>query len=312
MLDLPVGSHKVVVTFCSQERGGQARVIAIRTADRFWVLPPSSLVASPARPVDRTLSKRLSSASTRFGGYSAVWFHDLRTGRAAGWNAEARFPAASTVKLGVLIAALRALGQHPERGRFAYDLESMMAWSSNLATNRLLRWLGRGSADAGARASERALRQLGARFSTFTGEYRLATSVARPSAQPPLVSSRVTTARDLGKVLFEIHAGAIGRRAALAALQLDQSRAQLALGLLLASEPVGDNVGLLRGFVPPSVPIAQKHGWLRDARHTSAIMYQPRGPEVVVVLTYRSGLPLGAASAYAGDVLEVLRGSRSG
>ena len=305
-LALNSGRHDIEVSFCSAGTNSPSRSVGTRRATGVWALSSSAESATAPRSPDRALSNRLRTVAGRFDGYSAVWFHDLRTGRVASWNAETRFPAASTVKLGVLIAALRVLGEGPEWGPYAYDLETMIGWSSNLATNRLLGRLGRGSPEAGARVADRVLKELGARSSTFTGEYRVGTSAARPSAAPPLVSARVTTAHDLGRLLYQIHAGALGRRAALASLRLDQRRAQLALGLLLDSEPLGDNVGLVRGSVPPSVPIAQKHGWLRDARHTAALVFQARGPELVVLLTYRSGLTLASASAYAGDVLRVV------
>ena len=270
------------------------------------MLPESAASTRDPRAPEQRRSGRLRSVAASFGGYSAVWFHDLATGRTAEWNSQARFPAASTVKIGLLVAALRVLGAPPEQGRFAYDLDAMMRWSSNLAANRLLRRVGNGSSESGARIADRVLRQLGAASSTYTGEYRVGTSITEIVSQPPLVSSRVTTARDLGRLLFQIHAGATGKKSALAKLRLDRRRAQLALGLLLSSEPVGDNLGLVRGSVPPSVPIAQKHGWLRDARHSAAIVYQPSGPELVVVLTYRPGLTLSAASAFAGDLLEIV------
>ena len=49
---------------------------------------------------------------------------------------------------------------------------------------------------------------------------------------------------------------------------------------------MANNVGLVRPFVSPGTPVAQKNGWLHDARHTAAIVYLPNGPKIVVVLTY--------------------------
>ncbi len=47
------------------------------------------------------------------------------TGRAAGWNSDARFPAASTVKVALLAAALRAIEVSPERSPHWYDLRQL-------------------------------------------------------------------------------------------------------------------------------------------------------------------------------------------
>ena len=124
--------------------------------------------------------------------------------------------------------------------------------------------------------------------------------------QPPLVSARVTTARDLGRILYVLQAGALGDRRALAATQLDAARSQYAIRLLLASELRGDNVGLVRPFVSPTTPVAQKNGWLHDARHTAAIVYGPKGPRIVVVLTYAPNLRLATARRLGRHVLAAL------
>ena len=163
----------------------------------------------------------------------------------------------------------------------------MAGWSSNLATNRLLRRLG------GPATAADGLRRLGARASTFPGEYIVGTELA-----PPRVSSRVTTAEDLGRMLFAIHAAAAGAPGARARTGLTAHQARLALGWLLASQQRGDNASLLAGGVPAGTPIAQKNGWIRAARHGAGILYGPRGPVIAVVLTYDEA-GVGAAAARA-------------
>jgi hypothetical protein len=103
----------------------------------------------------------------------------------------------------------------------------------------------------------------------------------------------------MGRVLFQLHAAALGRRAALARTRLTRHEARVALGFLLSSDPSGDNRGLFRATLP-GVPMAQKHGWTTSLRHTAAIVYGPGGPTIVVVLTYRPRLALA-------DALEVAR-----
>ena len=171
------------------------------------------------------LARRLDVALAGGPRYRAAWVHDLTDGRSAGAGSDLRFPAASTVKLGLMAAVLARLGGAPERSPYAYDLRAMAAWSSNLATNRLLRRVG------GASAAAEGLRRLGARASTFPGEYIVGTAVG-----PPAVSRRVTTARDLGRMLLSLHSAAAGDRAAAASTGLTVHQARMALGLLAASQ----------------------------------------------------------------------------
>jgi beta-lactamase class A len=189
--------------------------------------------------------------------------------------------------------------RHPERSPLDYDLRAMTSWSSNLAANRLVERFGVGVA-------QEALRRAGAWRSTYPNAYRIGTARADVERQPPFVSGRVTTARDLGRLLYVIHAGALGNRRALAATRLDAGRSRYALRLLLASDLRGANVGLVRPFVPASIPVAQKNGWLHDARHTAAIVYGPTGPRIVVVLTYAPSLPLATARRLGRAVVTVI------
>jgi len=272
----------------------------VRLVRRSTALPPvPSLVrAAPAGATDGAVASRLAALGRAFPGYAAIWTHDLLTGRVAGWNTDARFPAASTVKLGVLIATLLRL-RHPERSPLDYDLRAMTSWSSNLAANRLVERFGIAAVQA-------ALRRAGAWRSTYPQGYRVGTARADVDRQPPLVSGRVTTARDLGRLLYVLHAGALSNRRALAATGLDAERSQYGIRLLLASELSGGNVGLLRPFVPRRTPVAQKNGWIHDARHTAAIVYGPAGPRIVVILTYAPNLHLETARELGRQVLAAL------
>ena len=84
-------------------------------------------------------------------------------------------------------------------------------------------------------------------------------------------------------------------------------QARVAIGLLLSSQPVGDNIGLLRAAVGTRTPMAQKQGWIRDARLTAALIYTGDGPRLVVVCAYRPGLTLARASRLGRGVLRALR-----
>ena len=288
----PPGRHDLEVRFLAGPRvAGRARSPGVH------LLSSASRAAAPGTRLDAGLSARLAAAARASGLQAAVWVQDLRTGTVAGWNADARFPAASTVKLGLLAGALARTG--PGATPLRYDLAAMATWSSNLATNRLLDRLGEAVAREG-------LARLGARSSTFPGGYIVGTELqpALPaggaSDPPPAVSGRVTTARDLGRALYAIHAAAAGSAAARRETGLTTRSARLALGLLLSSEQAGDNRSLVAGALAPGTPVAQKNGWLRAARHGAALVYDAAGPRIVVVLTYRaSGVSRAPAAALA-------------
>lgn len=283
---LPPGRYDLSVRFLADRR-----LLSRARANGVWALPNETQKSVAERRRDVELSAALAGLGAGFAGYSAFWVHRLRTGEVAGWNADASFPAASLVKLGLLVAALDRYGAEPADPVVAKEIRDLAVWSSNLASNRLLIRLG-GSERAGSELVTRVLWRLGATSSTFSGFYRLGTSVARDAPRaPPFLTYRRTTAHDMGRVLFQLHSAALGRRSALARTRLSRHEARVALGLLLSSDPQGDNVGLFRPVLA-AVPMAQKHGWTTSLRHSAAIVYGPNGPTILVVLTYRTRLPL--------------------
>lgn len=287
------------------------RLLGVAESPRTWLLPRSAKAHHPPTIQDRKLAAQLGLLASAFGGKSGLWVADLTTGSFAGWNEDARFPAASTVKLAVLIAGLGKFGSRPERSPVAYDLEAMAGWSSNLAANRLLRKIG-GTESGGSNLAEATLRRLGATSSSYTGDYRIGTAVRVAGSErgapdpPPLVSQRVTTARDLGRILYVLHSGAMGDPHALKLMRLTRHQARVGLVWLLNSEPKADNLGLLRPNLDNSVPLAQKNGWISDVRHTAGIVYEESGPKIVVVLTYQPRITRAEAAGFAGKVLKAV------
>ena len=263
-------------------------------------LPDSWTRAALPATTDAALTARLERLGRGFRGWAGFWVHDLTTGRTAGWNADARFPAASTVKLGAIAAALARSAPDPATAPHAYDVREIAAWSSNLAANRIAARLGLDAVADG-------LRRLGMVSSTYPGLYRAGTATGVDAPKPPpLRTGRVTTARDLGRALFRLHAAAAGRPWALRRTGLSAREAAFGLDALLVSEGVGDNVGLLRGALP-RVPLAQKHGWISDTRLTAGIVYRARGPVVVVVEAVAPGLSAAEARRLGAAVAKLVR-----
>jgi hypothetical protein len=108
-------------------------------------------------------------------------------------------------------------------------------------------------------------------------------------------------------MLALLHGAAVGDADARKITGLSRHEARIGLALLLNSEPRGDNLGLLRPAYPRTVPMAQKQGWLTDARHTAAIVYTQNGPQIVVVLTYRRGLAREQAASLGTSVARAIR-----
>ncbi len=269
-----------------------------------WLLPTSAQNPVQTATLDATWQRSLRNAAARFTGTSGIWVHQLSTGHAASWNAGARFNAASTVKLGVMVEALRRSGSAPEAAATAADVGAIGKWSSNLAVNRLL------PGNGGALGAQESLTRMGATSTTFTGGYKVATArpPVRAVAQPRLSSQRVTTAADLGAVMTMLHRAALGEQAALDATRMTMPQARLALGNLLSSDPRDGNAGLVRQAFGSKVPIAQKNGWLSSSQHTAAIVYTRRGPLVVVVLTTGTALTRTRAATLGTAVVRTATG----
>ena len=249
-------------------------------------------VARAERTRDGALASRLAAIGNGYRAWSAFWVHDLGTGEWAGWNADASFPAASTVKLAVLAEALRR--GHGPRSPLWYDLRQLTGWSSNLAANRVTRRVG---SEGAVRA---ALRRLGARASTYPGPYRAGTAVVADAPKPPPHGHvRVTTAHDLGRIMYAFHAAAAGNRYVQRTTGMSRLNARRAIGLLVHSA----RGGLIQPYA--GSPTAHKEGWISDTRASAAIVYG-RTPKVVVVLAYRPGITDSEARALGRQVATAL------
>lgn len=278
------------------------RVIATARSSRVWLLPTSARHSVQPATASSALQSRLRAAAGRFNGISGIWVHDLESGVAGSWNAGAKFPAASTVKLGVMVEAMRRTGVRPEQSPLAVDIASIGGWSSNLAPNRLMNAIG------GPSGAQAGLARLGAVNSTYPGNYIVATAAPPVTTvnQPPLRTGRVTTAADLGRAITTIHRAARGESAALSATGMTVAQARLLLGNLLSAQAEADNIGIVRQGFAAAIPVAQKHGWISNTRNSVAIAFAPRGPVVVVVLTNHSGLTRAQAAALGSDVVRAI------
>ncbi len=283
------------------------RVTTVDSADRR----SSSLVgpvlglpqrASPrvvAARLDGTLARSVVALARGFPGTSGVYVQDLGTGQGAAWNASARFPAASTLKLAIAVAVLRAHdGVPPAGSRVASLLTSMLVRSDNDAANALEVWLA-GSTSAGSARVNETMRALGLHDSEMYGGYertpqRAAVPIPiRVESSPAFGVGKYTTAWDLARLARAVYLAA-GGKGSLPQLGVTASEARHLLWLLALVE----DGGKLGRFAGSDVRVLHKAGWLAPARHDAGIVVWPGGAFVAAVLTWNR-----AGVGTAGDVL---------
>jgi hypothetical protein len=267
------------------------RVLATAEVDHVFGLPAAAAAVAPPRSIDGAVQHSIAGLRARTGVASAAWIRDLATGRTAAYNAGARFPAASTGKLAILLGVLARDQADPLRSS-SWSLErALVLSSSNLAANGLLARAG------GAAAVDALVSALGA-TGTFTccgyllepGEpgYSAERALRQPLPptttvdQPTFPCCKYTTAHDLGTLLVSLMLASTGHGPALR-LGITAREARVALWLLVHA----DYAGLVRPF--SAFPVGHKAGWLPDIQHDAALVFTPRGTLVAVFMNYAPG-----------------------
>ncbi|MEJ7568379.1 MAG: serine hydrolase [Gaiellaceae bacterium] len=269
-------------------------------------LPQGAAPRAVAPQLDAALSRTVVGLARGFQGTSGVYVQDLGTGRGAAWNAAARFPAASTLKLAIAVAVLRAQDGKPAYGsRVGELLRSMLVDSDNDAANALEVWLG-GSTGAGSTRVNETMRALGLNDSKMYGGYERTTQRTaapipnRVESQPAFGVGKFTTAWDLARLARAIYLGSAGK-GPLPALGVTPSEARHLLWLL---EYVGDRGTKLDRYKAPNAwfSVLHKAGWLPTARHDNGIVYWRGGAFVAAVMTWNSNGVGSSADILAGRV----------
>ena len=275
---------------------------ALRALTLTWALACAPAPVAPSPEPTPTLETRLAQRIRQVpGAEAAVWVEDLGTGATFAVAETVTYHPASTMKLPVMVALVRAA----EAGALALDdrviLENrfrsivdgspyalireedsdpalydrvgapisfrelnhrMIVRSSNLATNALIERLGADSVTRVAAA-------LGAEGVIVRRGVEDAKAFAAGR-------NNATTARGLGRLLAAIERGTAASAAGTALLRTT----------LLAQE-FNDEIP---AGLPAGTPVAHKTGWITGQTHDAAIVYPPgRAPFVLVVLT--RGIP---------------------
>lgn len=253
-------------------------------------LPPGSEPRQAAPRLDGALAQTVGSLVRRYGGTSAVYVQDLRTGRGAAWNARARFPAASTLKLAIAVTVLRSLDGKPGAGsRLDGLLDAMLIRSDNASANELEVWLA-GSTSAGSARVNETMQALGLTDSLMYGGYETPRAPAagapipiRVESQPAFGIGKYTTAWDLARLTRAVYLAAAGK-GSLLELGVSGSEARYLLWLLAqVADP-----GKLDRFFGGTAVLMHKAGWLPSARHDNGIVAFRGGSFVATVMTWQT------------------------
>ena len=303
-LEVPTGPRSLAVPVPVGDRRIRVRAIGPGGARwskrvRTFVLPRSARRAGRMPGfVDNRLQRDVQAIVGRVPATAGVYVQHLVTGCGAAVNADAQFPAASTLKAAILVDAVRR-GKATE---LRPDLDAMISVSSDEAANRVIAALGGGSPEAGGASITDTLSRLGLRRSLVRRGYLL--DARRPirieaTAQPALFTNFVTTPLELGRLMVAIHRGAIPK-GGIRRLGIGRADARReVLGRLLRAH---DRTKLAAG-VPSGMPLAHKSGFTQQVKHDAGLIYTRNGPIVAVGMSWSaSGVGHTAGSSFLSKI----------
>jgi hypothetical protein len=224
-------------------------------------------------------------------GTAGYYVQSLTGGSGAAWNAKARFPAASTVKLAIAATVLAEYRGVPGPGsQLDSLLHQMIIPSDDSAANSLLVWLG-GSTSAGGERVNSLMRSIGLTDTLMYGGYLTRTLSAhipvRVDEAPTWGVGKYTTAWDMTSLWRALWLASGNRgplRASRPGLTSADARYLLWLTAHVRDQPKLDtSIGSER-----SVCVLHKAGWISAARHDTGLVFWKGGVFVAAVMTWRS------------------------
>jgi len=250
------------------------------------------------------LSPRLIEALRQVPAQLGAYYHDLQSGRTWSWNGEDDFPAASVIKVPILLAVLRQaqLGllqldqlqtvefkHHVGGAGVIFELHDgvklqiqdlcrlMIVVSDNIASNLLL--------DIAGMDTVRAFMASAGMSSTLLGR--------RFMENPRPGRDNRTTALDMGRCLEALVRGEL----------LDKNHTNQALSILRRQQ-FREKIPLM---LPTELSVAHKTGELEGVRHDVALVEIPDRPYVLSLLTRKGPVSWEVDKALAQLSLEVYR-----
>jgi hypothetical protein len=279
-------------------------------------LPRAATPTAHGPRYDAVLAGRLRRLVAGYLGTSAVYVENLTDGSAAAWNARAKFPAASTLKLAIAVTVLAADDEPPGPGTLTDSLlRRMIEDSDNDAANELEVRVA-GSTSAGGHRVDELMEELGLTDTLMYGGYERDLAASDPiplraDDQPSFRIGKRTSARDLAGLLRAVWLASRGLgplRVREPAFSAGDARHVLyLLSRVRDSGKVDRDVGRL-----PGVQVLHKAGWIGVARHDNGLVFWPGGVFLATVMTYRAGGVGVSSDVLAGRVAGVALARFSG
>lgn len=299
-VSLPTGDVTVQVTALGE--GGRRSSAVVR---EVFGLPSASRPRVVRARQDPVLARRLRALARDSSGITGYYVQSLTGGSGAAWNAKARFPAASTLKLAI---ATTVLAEHPglppPGSHVDRLLREMIIPSDDASANALLIWLA-GSTSSGAYRVNALMRSIGLTDSLMYGGYltrTLADTIpVRVDLQPSFGVGKYTTAWDMTSLWRAIWlaSGGEGRlRTRQAGFTPADARYLLWILAHVTDAPKLDaSIRRDRG-----VAVLHKAGWISSSRHDTGLVFWRGGVFVAGVMTWSSGGAGLASDRLAGRV----------
>jgi hypothetical protein len=286
-VDLPAGDTTIRVTTVG--RAGRRSASVVRDV---YVLPAAARPRVVRDREDPYLAQRLRRLVRAYSGTASFYVQSLSSGRGAAWNARARFPAASTLKLAIAVAVLEEHRGIPPPGSYVGGLlREMIIPSDDKAANELEVWLA-GSTSAGSHVVNGLMASIGMTDSIMYGGYEVRSLSAAPipirvDEAPAFGIGKYTTAVDMARLHRAIWL-ASANRGPLRARQPGFTAAD-ARHLLWLLAHVRDTPKLDRTVrAERDVHVLHKAGWINAGRHDTGLVFWRGGVFVASVMTYRA------------------------
>jgi beta-lactamase class A len=261
------------------------------------------LQETPAPPPSLSdLKEALNSYLLNFPGFAAVYVRDLQSGEDANVDADVSFSGMSTLKIGIVAAVMQQLhGGIQADDLVSYEIGQWMDYalgeSNNYAANLLVRYLGNGNINVGARQFTAFMGSLG-----FVNTYMQSGYDAEiPLAQIPTPGNQRTdwrtnpdanlqsTPAEMGRILSAIYE-CTQSKGLLITNYPDEITPDECLSILfyMSHDEFRELIwaGLPR---PEKAWIVHKHGFAFESHSDVALIWGPAGPYVLSIFLYRRG-----------------------